>query len=169
MNQRFQRSRASVDAAGKNQPPPDAYKKALSLLVRRDHSRLELKRKLSAKGAAAKDVDAALDTLSRQGFQDDSRFADSLVRYRANAGHGPVRIRAELNTHQLPEIAIEQALHGLEDSWLKIATEIVKKRFSSEVTPDFLQKRKAIEFLLRRGFCKEHAYAAVQISNPENS
>ena len=40
---------------------PSAYQRALGLLVRREHSRRELGRKLSAKGVERDDADQALD------------------------------------------------------------------------------------------------------------
>jgi regulatory protein len=42
-------------------PAPDAYQQALGLLVRREHSRKELGRKLVAKGVEREDLDLALD------------------------------------------------------------------------------------------------------------
>ena len=73
---------------------PTAYQRALGLLVRREHSRKELSRKLSAKGVERDDADLALDKLNRQDFQNDARFACALARSRAGAGSGPNRIRA---------------------------------------------------------------------------
>ena len=43
-----------------------AYQRALGLLVRREHSRKELGRKLSAKGIEREDADLALDKLNNQ-------------------------------------------------------------------------------------------------------
>src|SRR5688572_248122 len=76
--------------------PPSAYRQALGLLVRREHSRAELGRKLRSRGVENDDADAALTTLARQDFQNDERFARAWARTRAGAGYGPVRIRAEL-------------------------------------------------------------------------
>ena len=68
--------------------------RALGLLVRREHSRKELTRKLAAKGLESEDVTAAVERLAAEGWQDDTRFAESLVRSRAGNGYGPLRIRA---------------------------------------------------------------------------
>ncbi|HCV96379.1 MAG TPA: recombination regulator RecX, partial [Stenotrophomonas sp.] len=75
--------------------------RALGLLVRREHSRKELTRKLQARGIETEAAVAAVATLSEAGWQDDTRFAENLVRIRANTGYGPIHIRAELGTHGL--------------------------------------------------------------------
>ena len=52
-----------TDDAEAEQPPIDPFQKALGLLVRREHSRQELKRKLADRGAMADCSDEALERL----------------------------------------------------------------------------------------------------------
>src|SRR5688572_10908200 len=77
---------------GQEQSPTQ---RALGFLVRREHSRKELTRKLNSRGLDATEAAAAVERLAGQGWQDDARFAESLVRSRAGNGYGPIRIRAE--------------------------------------------------------------------------
>src|SRR3546814_4711491 len=109
-------------------------------------------------------VSARTDTLfpcttlfrSAEGWQDDSRIATSLARMRAGSGYGPIRIRAELGTHGLDEVAIVQAFAALaeagEDDWRRQARNLVRRRFGDDFTRDLALRRKAADFLLRRGF-----------------
>src|SRR3970040_1376226 len=69
--------------------------RAVGLLSRREHSRLELTRKLCERGLAADEVEAAVEKLATDGWQDDARFARFLLRSRVSGGYGPIRIRAE--------------------------------------------------------------------------
>jgi len=94
----------------RERPAVPAYQRALGLLVRREHSATELKRKLRGKGVEVDELDAAVETLQRQGFQDDRRYAEALVRSRAVAGQGPVRIRAELRVNGVPGADIDAAI-----------------------------------------------------------
>src|SRR5690606_33006319 len=75
--------------------------RAIGLLSRREHSRTELTRKLCHKGLPVEEVESAVARLASDGWQDDTRFAEFLVRSRVSGGHGPIRIRAELATHGL--------------------------------------------------------------------
>ena len=142
-------------------PPIDPYQKALGLLVRREHSRRELQRKLVDRGAEPAKSDDALDRLAELGYQDDDRFARALARTRAAAGYGPQRIRAELGTHALTAEQVAVALDACETDWPAAARELVSRRYAGSKLSDPKQRRKAIEFLLRRGFDHASAFAAV--------
>ena len=141
--------------------PPSAYQQALGLLVRRERSRAELGRKLKERGVDGDDAVAALDTLARQDFQNDERFAGALARTRASAGYGPVRIRAELATHGLDRATIAAALDTCDVDWDAIATEAARRRFGPRLA-DPATRRKAVDLLLRRGFDPRCASGAVR-------
>ncbi|MBP7370442.1 MAG: regulatory protein RecX [Arenimonas sp.] len=140
-----------------------AYQQALGLLVRREYSRRELKRKLKERGKELDEIDLALDHLSRQDFQNDERFAFALARSRQSVGYGPQRIRAELYQHSLESECIDQAISALNCDWLELAQDLVARRYLRKIQQDPYQSRKAVEFLLRRGFDQKTAYQAVKI------
>lgn len=165
-----------AEGSGADRRPPKAplpaYQRALGLLIRREHSATELKRKLRDKGAESEELDAALETLQRQGFQDDRRYAEALVRSRALAGQGAVRIRAELRMNGVPAADIDAAFAAAEAAgldWAAIATRVAA-RFSPALRsagrgPEALKQRhKALGFLLRRGFPQELARQALALS-----
>jgi len=158
---RRQSGLGGMDDAAAGKPPVDPYTKALELLVRREHSRHELKRKLADRGAEPDRSEDALDRLVEIGYQDDGRFAQALARTRASAGYGPQRIRAELGTHALTGEQIAAALDACETDWPSAACNLVTRRYPGAKLADPKQRRKAIEFLLRRGFDHASAYAAV--------
>lgn len=145
------------NARGKRRrPEPSPAQRALGLLVRREHSRKELANKLAARGVAREDAEAAVERMAAEGWQDDARFAASLARWRAGAGYGPLRIRAELGTHGLDEALVAQAFATLaesgEDDWAARAKDLVQRRFGEDLMADIARRRKAADFLLRRGF-----------------
>lgn len=143
-----------------------ATQRALGLLTRREHSRKELQRKLTSRGMDAAEVETAVETLSGLGWQDDARFAESLVRSRAGGGYGPIRLRAELATHGLDSEAIARALDSYEGDWLENARDLVRRRFpglSGEAgSEDLALRRKAADFLMRRGFDGERVRKATR-------
>lgn len=151
-----------------NVAEPTAYQRALGLLVRREHSRKELSHKLKAKGIEAEASEAALDTLLRQDFQSDQRFAEALARTRATSGYGPVRIRAELGTHDLASDIVDAALDVCETDWDASARALVIRRYSNKNLSDPVVRRKALDFLLRHGFEQKSAYAAVRMARTED-
>jgi regulatory protein len=149
------------DSARKRRPPPTATQRALGLLVRREHSRKELGRKLAARGIEPTEAQAAIDKLVEAGWQDDSRFAELLVRSRAASGYGPVHVRAELRMHGLDSDAVAAAMDGFDGDWNAIARDLVRRRFDAKATQALAGQRKAADFLLRRGFAMEQVRAAL--------
>ena len=143
-------------------PEPSAYQRALGLLVRREHSRRELGAKLRARGVEGEEIDATLDTLARQDFQNDERFAEALARSRAAAGQGPVRIRAELAMHGLSREVVASALESCDRDWQQSAEAALARRFEATSLGDPAVRRRAVEFLLRRGFDQRTALVAVR-------
>ncbi|WP_202840241.1 recombination regulator RecX [Luteimonas saliphila] len=136
----------------RKRPQPTATQRALGLLTRREHSRKELTRKLTMRGVDPGEVEAAVERLAGEGWQDDARFAESLVRGRAASGYGPRHVRAELGTHGLDGDAIAAAMGAFEADWTELARDLVRRRFGDAGPRDPVQRRKAAELLMRRGF-----------------
>lgn len=150
----------------RKRPEPTPAQRALGLLVRREHSRKELVRKLEARGIEAQDAAAAVARLAAEGWQDDARFAASLARMRANGGYGPLRIRAELGTHGLAEEVVAAAFSALAegggDDWAGRARELVSRRYGVNIAGDLGLQRKAADYLARRGFDAASIRAAIR-------
>ena len=70
--------------------------RALDLLSRRDHSKVELRQKLIQKGTQVEEIGPLLDELEDIGYLDDRRFAESFVRFRAGKAWGRRRYGQEL-------------------------------------------------------------------------
>lgn len=143
-------------------PKPDPLQKAMELLVRREHSRRDLKRKLGLRGADPREAEAAVEKLAGLGYQDDDRFGASFARDRAAAGYGPVRIRHELVGHGLAPDQVQLALDACDTDWPASARFQVERRYRPEQLEDPGKRRKAVDFLLRRGFDHSSALAAVR-------
>lgn len=151
----------------RRRPELTPQQRALGLLVRREHSRKELARKLTARGIEDEDAQAAVARMTAEGWQSDDRFAEQLVRSRANNGYGPVRIRAELGTHGLDRDAVATAMDGYDGDWAANARDLVRRRFPRGVD-DLAQRRKAADFLARRGFDGDQIRAAIRFDPDED-
>jgi regulatory protein len=139
-----------------------ATQRALGLLTRREHSRKELTRKLTSRGMDAAEVEAAVGKLADAGWQNDARFAESLVRSRVGGGYGPLRIRAELATHGLDREVVDRAFNSFDGDWAEQARDLVRRRFGP-VVDDLAWRRKTAGFLIRRGFPADSVRAAIAL------
>ncbi|MGH8085581.1 MAG: recombination regulator RecX [Lysobacter sp.] len=136
----------------RQRPVATTTQRALTLLVRREHSRQELTRKLVTRGLDPVEVEAAVAKLADAGWQDDTRFAESLVRSRVNGGYGPIHIRAELGTHGLDSDTVAAALDSFEGDWIENARDLIRRRCGESAADDLAWRRKATDLLMRRGF-----------------
>ncbi|WP_188796861.1 regulatory protein RecX [Dyella nitratireducens] len=135
-----------------NRPKPSAYNKALGLLARRDHSRKELRQKLDRSGYARDEASEALERLGEQHYQDDERFAETLIRNRSAQGYGPMRLRVELKSHGLSDARIRSLLDAADVDWTESAAVQLRRRYGVVGTTDPAERARRAQFLLRRGF-----------------
>ena len=90
---------------------------AMDLLARREHSVYELTRKLKQRDFENDEIDAAIAALQQDNLQSDSRFIESIVNYRINAGFGPIKIRYELRQKGVSEGLVDDYFSGLDIDW----------------------------------------------------
>ena len=132
-------------------------KAAMDYLARREHSRLELTRKLSSKGFNQTEISSTLDQLEQDNLLNDARFAEAYAQSRVNRGYGPVRIRTELQERGVATEMIDQALEAWADDWSGLAAKQQQKKFKKMAT-DFTERSKQARFLQYRGFTAEQIW-----------
>ncbi len=125
--------------------------KAYGFLARREHSVFELGQKLSRHGPRNL-CDQVIDQLIEQGGLSDSRFAEMLSRARYNAGKGPVKLKHDLNSHQIAEHIIETAMAGYSELWGGLAERVRIRKFGKKPPENFTAWAKQAKFLQQRGF-----------------
>jgi regulatory protein len=112
---------------------------------------LELQRKLSAKGFTEIAIDVELARLAAENLQDDNRFAQSYIRYRARRGYGPVKIRIELNQRGIDEVCSAPLIEQSEIDWRERIQTAWQKKFGRAAS-SFEERAKQARFLRYRGF-----------------
>lgn len=135
---------------------------AMNLLARREHSRLELQRKLLAKlSPDSSQLNGVLDQLEQDGLLSDSRFAEAFSNARIRTGKGPVRIRAELRERGVEEHLVERVLVEMGVDWIDLARDVAHKRFGHAAPLDQREQAQRMRFLQYRGFTTEQIRAAL--------
>lgn len=124
--------------------------RALKLLAQREHSRLELLRKLSPHVEDGDDLPAILDELEKRGFISVERVVESVIRSKAGR-FGTARVLHDLRSKGLDDEAVRQASEQLRGSEHARAWAVWKRRFGSPAqTPQ--ERMKQMRFLASRGF-----------------
>lgn len=140
-------------------PAATPRKVAMDLLARREHSRLELLHKLARRFGDREprsELEVAIDTLAAEGLQSDERFALSFARERLHRGHGPRRIRVELQQRGVDDTLIDTALAEVPaeegTTWAGQARLVLAKRFGDGPARGFPERARRLRFLDQRGF-----------------
>ncbi|HEY8607462.1 MAG TPA: recombination regulator RecX [Noviherbaspirillum sp.] len=138
--------------------------RALKYLSAREHSRMELARKLSRHAQEGDDVEALLDALEAAKFLSETRFSESLVHRRASR-FGNQRILSELQMHGIDADALSEIKSDLAGSEAARAAEVWRRKFG--VPPaDATERARQMRFLQQRGFSQAAIRAALR-SGPD--
>lgn len=143
-------------------------KKALDLLARREHSVVELQRKISAYWQKKNPDDVVADVLAEvleklqtEGLVSDERFTEAFVRYRKNNGYGPLRIQAELRergvSDKIQASYLDNSLDFGDAQWLEQAAQARCKRFGDALPKDYKEWARQARFLQYRGFTSDQS------------
>lgn len=135
----------------------DALPAALRLLTGREYSVAELSERLRKKGFTAPIVEAALKRCIDLGYLDDARFARERARSLMQNGRAVGRrILADLRARGVNEAT---ALEALEEAERECSEEELLANLRCLRYPDFSyesaddrQRRRVVNFFLRRGF-----------------
>jgi len=134
--------------------------RALKYLSAREHSRLELARKLSRHAQDGDDVEAVLDALEAAKLLSQARFSESLVHRRA-ARFGNQRILSELQSHGIDGDALVDIKTSLAQDELARAREVWRKKFD-HAPADASERAKQMRFLQQRGFSQDAIRGAMR-------
>ena len=151
-----------------NNNPKTEYEKArnycIYLLARAAKSRKQLMDMMLAKQYSQNAIDEVIKLLSSKGYIDDIAFAKSYISSKTRAGnHGKKRIVIALMQKGVAKEDIIMAYNqlfeenriGEEESELINAKKALEKKLANkdpELLKDPKQKRRIMEFLMRRGF-----------------
>ena len=132
--------------------PVDIRRSAMDLLARREHSRLELARKLHKKFSQYEAIEIVLDQLVQDQLLSDKRFTEAYISYRKRAGFGPVKIASELRERGINDALANKFLHQSSEDWRATAAAAKHKKFGANPAIDIKEKLRQHRFLLYRGF-----------------
>ncbi|MFO7604025.1 MAG: regulatory protein RecX [Gammaproteobacteria bacterium] len=140
----------------------DARVVAMRLLAIREHSTVELARKLGQKGIGEEEIAQLLPALTQENLLSDARFTESFVHARQQRGSGPVKIRNELQQHQISPELIASYLEPQDPVWTEAAARVREKKFGRALPEEFKEQVRQSRFLEYRGFSHEQIRAVLR-------
>jgi len=116
------------------------------MLMRREHSKLELRQKLNLKDFDDAAINDSISLLVKQKYQSDERFSEAFILMRFNQGKGPIKISMELKSRGISEFDLTLF------NWFELAKDVKYKKFGDSKFLDYKEKSKQKRFLQSRGF-----------------
>ena len=137
-----------------------AWSRIVAMASRREHSSLEVARRLERDGYGPACVEGAVEHARNAGIVSDERFADSFVRAKLGAGWGPMRIERELSMRGVEP----RELDGWPDEYLgdKGGVERAREVLRSRSVPTTNAYPKLVRFLASRGYSLAEASEATR-------
>lgn len=133
----------------------EAIRVGINLLARREHSEMELRRKLQTRGFEISIIDETLQLLITKKYLSNARFIENYIQARRNKGYGPIRVQIELAARGLTALEIEPYLKMHDEAWQDIALQTWKKKFKNIMPRDFKERALQMRFLQYRGFTSD--------------
>ena len=124
--------------------------RALRLLARREHSRLELTRKLAPHAESPQALEQLISELKTRNQLSDERFAEERARWLARK-YGAAKIRHDLKSKGIDPSIVER-ISSADD--LERAAGILRRKYREPAATREERVRRA-RFLLARGFSHE--------------
>jgi len=125
---------------------------AIGLLSRREHSVLELKRKLTQKSFTEAEIEQSIQRLLDNNLLSEERFTESYINMRRRKGYGPVRIAQELRQRGIDGDFFEDYLDRNNTEWRVVMKRQYEKKYGDELAEDYAEKAKRAKYLQSRGF-----------------
>ncbi|HED33248.1 MAG TPA: regulatory protein RecX [Gammaproteobacteria bacterium] len=125
---------------------------AVAALARREHSVLEMHRKLTQKGFEAAEIDAAINRLVDNNLLSEERFTESYINMRKRRGYGPIRIAQELRERGVVDDIFNDFLDSSNPEWHEVMREQYIKKYARNDATEYAEKAKRAKYLQSRGF-----------------
>lgn len=135
------------------------------LLAKREYSKFELQRKLKLKDYNEAEIEEAIQQAQRHNWQSDERFCAAYIRYRAQQGYGPRRLKQELYQRGITDGVIRQEMDNAEIDWFELAEKLFEKK--RPLHWDLKAKQKMWRYMLSHGFYNEHFSHLMELNYDE--
>lgn len=130
----------------------EIFKAGLDLLVRREHSALELKQKLLLRQCNSTMAQQIVDLLQAEGHLSNQRFAEEYVHSRIQKADGPLKILSSLYARGIDDSDAAIAMQEADVDWYKLAERTFTKKLAVLDKNDSQLKDRLERFMRSRGY-----------------
>ncbi|NLW16278.1 MAG: regulatory protein RecX [Firmicutes bacterium] len=137
----------------RSKPKSGARSYALWLLGRQPYTTSRLRERLLRRGYDEEETSDAIGYLLETGYLNDASYAADFVARRALAGHGPRKLRWELNSRGVADDIVEAAIGQVsQQTLLEQAARLAQRRLRGKDLDDPKVIANLYRYLLQRGY-----------------
>ena len=125
---------------------------AIAALSRREHSVLEMRRKLKNKGFEYDEISSLITRLIENNLLSEERFTESYINMRKRRGYGPLRIAQELSQRGVAEESFADYLDRNNPEWRQVMRDQYIKKYGQRLAVEYAEKARRAKYLQSRGF-----------------
>jgi len=125
---------------------------AIAALSRREHSVLEMRRKLKNKGFEDDEISSSIARLIENNLLSEERFTESYINMRKRRGYGPLRIAQELCQRGVSEERFTDYLDRNNPEWRQVMRDQYIKKYGQQLAVEYAEKARRAKYLQSRGF-----------------
>ena len=125
---------------------------AIDSLSRREHSILEIRRKLTQKDFEEDEIEACIEKLIANNLLSEERFTESYINMRMRRGFGPQRIAQELRERGINDESFDDVLDRNNSQWREVMHQQYAKKYGNKPAQEYAEKVKRAKYLQTRGF-----------------
>lgn len=133
----------------------ELFAKALRVLAIREHSRLELAKKLASLTEDSSLIEQVLDKLVQADYLNEQRYAELLVRSTLSKGYGPLKLAQLVREKGVDSALAKAAIEAADLDWQALAAHQRRKKFGETLPADWQERARQGRFLAGRGFYLE--------------
>lgn len=163
----FRRDSEEESEAGKSEKRPSQQISLLGRAIRylsmREHSQEELIRKLKPHAQSADEIQIVLQKLLDKGLQSNERFAENLIRRKAER-YGQNRLIQELKQHQIDPQVRSELMEKVQATEYDRAYALWERKFGV-ISKDPKEMAKQARFLANRGFSSDLVSKIIRSKN----
>jgi regulatory protein len=133
----------------------EALRYTMDLCSRQEKCCSEIREKLEKHDVPKDQIEQVLNTLKKEGFIDENRYAGMFTRDKLRFNKwGKIKIRYMLAGKKIPEEIVNVAINNIDDNTYReiLKEELLKKRFHVRGDNPFEIRNKLTRFAQQRGF-----------------
>jgi regulatory protein len=136
---------------------------ALKLLAQKEYSETQIRQKLKLKFSDRYElIEEVIDEFKKLNYISEERYAEMIIRHCLLKKYGIKRIMCECFKKNIKESLVNEYIEKENIDWEMMAFDVLKIRYTKESLIDQNERKKAVLYLMRRGYSMDESIKSIK-------